>query len=414
MEFHLTESTLRAYLDDELDPNERARARAHLDTCADCRARLTALEMQSARVNARLTALTPRANEMPRSAQTVYAQFNARRDSASRKENVIMFKSIFTKRSASLRRLRPVWIALASLAIILVALSFQPVRAWAGQFLGLFRAQEVTVLPIDPTTFSQLSGNTALGKQIEQVLAASMTVTKKPNQPQVVNSATDASQLAGFAVRLPTNRTDTPRLTVQDSQAFQFLIDRARAQAVINEAGRNDLQLPASVDGATINVSIPAGVTAAYGSDCPITEEDAQNAIKQDKQSAHTSGSPGRRFINCVLLAEIPSPTVDTPPNLDVQQLAELGLQFTGMSAAQAHEYAQTVDWTSTLVVPIPRNGASYQKVNVDGVTGYMIQRPLDDAPEYTLIWVKGGIVFAIGGLGNGTTSALEMANSLK
>jgi hypothetical protein len=46
-------------------------------------------------------------------------------------------------------------------------------------------------------------------------------------------------------------------------------------------------------------------------------------------------------------------------------------------------------------------------------VSGSLIQRPLDDAPEYSLIWVKDGIIYAIGGLGNNVDAALAMANSL-
>jgi hypothetical protein len=114
------------------------------------------------------------------------------------------------------------------------------------------------------------------------------------------------------------------------------------------------------------------------------------------------------------MLVEVPSPTVNTPPDLDVSQLAAIGLQLSGMSAAEAQAYSQTVDWTSTLVIPIPRNGASYHTVNVDGVEGYLIERPVDDAPQYALVWTKGGIIYAIGGLGDGAQAAIEMANSLE
>ncbi len=51
------------------------------------------------------------------------------------------------------------------------------------------------------------------------------------------------------------------------------------------------------------------------------------------------------------------------------------------MSAEEAAEFTSTVDWTSTLVVPIPRNAAIHEQVTVDGVTGTLIQRPSDDAP---------------------------------
>jgi hypothetical protein len=84
------------------------------------------------------------------------------------------------------------------------------------------------------------------------------------------------------------------------------------------------------------------------------------------------------------------------------------------MDAQEAHDFSQTVDWASTLVIPIPRNGASYEQVLVDGVTGNLIRRPTDDAPEYGLIWVKNGLIYAIGGLGNDWQQALDMANSLR
>jgi hypothetical protein len=117
---------------------------------------------------------------------------------------------------------------------------------------------------------------------------------------------------------------------------------------------------------------------------------------------------------NCILLAEIPSPSVNAPSDLDVEQLAEIGLQFTGMTPAQAHDFSQTVDWTSTLVIPIPRNGSTYKQVAVDGVTGYLIQRPADDAPQYALVWLKNGIIYAIGGEGSDTAGALAMGNALQ
>jgi len=50
----------------------------------------------------------------------------------------------------------------------------------------------------------------------------------------------------------------------------------------------------------------------------------------------------------------------------------------------------------------------------VDGVTGYLIQRSAGDAPQYALVWLKDGVIYAIGGMGSDTAGALAMANSLK
>ena len=98
------------------------------------------------------------------------------------------------------------------------------------------------------------------------------------------------------------------------------------------------------------------------------------------------------------------------------QDQRKLDAKFAGGLAwtAGAKWATQVLTWTSTLVVPIPKNAATYQQVSVDGVIGTLIQRPADDAPQYVLLWVKNGVVYAIGGLGADTQKVLQMANSLQ
>jgi hypothetical protein len=84
------------------------------------------------------------------------------------------------------------------------------------------------------------------------------------------------------------------------------------------------------------------------------------------------------------------------------------------MSREEAAAFTSTVDWTSTLVVPIPRNAAINEQVVVDGVTGTLIQRSSEEGPQFALLWVKDGIIYAISGLGTNSQQAVEMANSLR
>jgi hypothetical protein len=76
---------------------------------------------------------------------------------------------------------------------------------------------------------------------------------------------------------------------------------------------------------------------------------------------------------------------------------------------------SETVDWSTTLVIPIPRNAADVEDVSVDGVTGSLLTRVADDGmpARYTLIWVKDGIIYGITGF-NSSDDAIAMANSLQ
>jgi hypothetical protein len=129
-----------------------------------------------------------------------------------------------------------------------------------------------------------------------------------------------------------------------------------------------------------------------------------------------TRGPREEVYADCVIPAQIPSPEVSAPASLDIAKLAQIGLEFTGMTPEEAAGFTSTVDWTSTLVVPIPQNAASYQQVPVDGVTGALIERTAedgDDAPPFALFWVKDGIIYTIGGFGSSAQQAIEIANSL-
>jgi hypothetical protein len=310
------------------------------------------------------------------------------------KKEISMFKRLFA--------FPVIRFGAAALLILALILAFPVTRAMAGELLNLFRVQQVAVVSVDFTGLEQLTGDGTLGNQFTDLISNSVNITDEPGEPVEAADAAQASQLAGFDVRLPGALTPS-QIYVTDSAAFAMTVDRAKAQALLDEAGRGDLVLPESVDGADISVTIPSSVSVAYGT-CPKPQTDGSES--EDTE---------RRYPDCVILAQIPSPSVNAPADLDINRLAQIGLEFTGMSAEEAAAFTSTVDWTSTLVVPIPSNAATYEQVTVDGVTGTLIQRRSREGEPSTfaLFWVKDGIIYAISGRGANSDLAMEMANSL-
>jgi Domain of unknown function (DUF4367) len=391
MNKHLKDGELRAALDGELD---EAGLR-HLESCSVCKMRKEVIQAQMQPTARGLSFLNGPAQTNGPAAKTALNRFHIRTNT---QKEIPMFKKLVP--SPLLR------IGLAILLILAVVFSISSTRALAGQFLNLFRVQQVVVVPIDSTGMQQLTGNSTLGKQVSDLISSSVTTQQKPGSPVTVVDAATASQQAGFSVRVPQAMTPT-RISVEGAGAFTIKVDVAKAQALLNEAGRSDLVLPSSINGEDVSVTIPASVSVAFGT-CP-------DPAAPDKTSGFSSnGSAGRQYPDCVILAEVPTPTVSAPADLNISQLAQIGLEFTGMTSQQAAAFTQTVDWTSTLVIPLPKNAATYQQVTVDGVTGTLIQRPADDAPQYVLVWVKDGIIYAISSLGTNSQQAIQMANSLQ
>ena len=384
---HLTEGELRAALDAELE----AHRLQHLETCADCQQRQRQLSEAGQKTARLLTFLTPSDAPVP-SMPAAWNRFS--QQVLLQKENS-MFKRLFS--------FPIVRFGTAALLVLALILAFPGTRALAGELLNLFRVQQVQVVPVDFTGLEQLTGDGALGNQFTQLISDSVDMQQEPGDPVVAANAEEASQLAGFNVRIPAGLTPS-QINVSSGGAFSMTLDRTKAQALLDEAGRGDLVLPESVDGAEISVDIPASVSVAFGT-CPQPGSDVSGN--------HEQSTTERRYPDCVILAQIPSPNVNAPADLDIEALARIGLEFTGMSSEEAAELTSTVDWTSTLLVPIPRNAALHEQVSVDGVTGTLIQRSSSETPQFALLWVKDGIIYAISGLGSNSQQALDMANSL-
>jgi hypothetical protein len=381
---HLNDGQLRASIDHEADTNTIT----HLASCAECRRRADEMSAQSQRIAAHFDALSSQ-DSRETSAHVALARLKAK-NFEERKE--IVMNRIFNRRN------RTAWVALGIVVVLAISLTLPPVQAWAEGMLAQFRVKSIVVLPVDTTGLESLNNNATFAHRMSQLVSDSTKVTKESGKPQFVANASEASKLAGFSVRLPSNQANPSWVMVQGGAAFEFVVNRARAQSLLAEAGFGSTQLPASIDKATIKVNVPSGVSVAYG-DCP----------KPDATST-SSAKPAPK--NCLVVAQMPSPTVDTPPNVELTELAEIGLQFTGMTKDQARAFAKNVDWTSTLVVPIPRNGSSYKQVQIDGAQGNLIETNYYGS-QYTLVWVKNNIIHVIEGSGD-SANAITMANAMK
>ena len=405
----IPEGVLRAYVDHELEPAEVALVETHLRQCSACQTLAAELSAARLRVGERLGAL----EESPRSLgednpQIALSRFKANlpppsapQESAGDSLRVGMF--------AGQRRFA--WAAAVAAAILLMSLTFPSARSFAQRLLSTLRIEKVQTVTLDLSSFDGAPSNGKFQEAISQMISDNVVVTTN-EKPLPASTKQDAASLAGFPVRLPAARTDAPQFHVEGAHAFHMTVDRARLQDILDQAGRTDLILPASLDGASVSVQIPRSVETAYGN-CPQHQRNGAGSSSQSQQPTPTPAIPS----NCVFFMQAPSPLVNVPSDLNLQQLAETALQFVGMSPTQAREFCQTVDWRSTLVLPIPPSVRSYETVTVDGVQGTLMNTsnhhgPVGSSTGYALVWVKSGIIYALFGSGD-SSAAVQLANSL-
>jgi anti-sigma factor RsiW len=384
----ISENVLRAYLDGELDVLERPEIETHLANCAPCGNRLQEIVVASGRVRGHLLSLDASSSEGSVDARIALSRFNTRRGAGE--ERVPFIAALFD------RRWRLVWVSAVAAAFLLCSVAFPSGRSLAQRFLATLRIERVQPVRLD---LASLDGNRPLQQMLGQMVSDKVVVTVD-EKPQRFAAAADASQLAGFPVRVLGGRTDRPAFTVEGQHSFHMTIDRTRLQEIFDQSGRPDLLLPATLDGAMVSIQIPRSVRLEYGN-CP-----HKNGGEEDARRESTG------YSNCLAVVEAPSPLVDLPSDLNVQQLAEIGFELAGMSATEARELCQTIDWKSTLVLPIPRSVGPYSLVEVDGAQGTLIQESGRQGPGFVLIWVKNDIIYCLAGRGD-SGKAVTLGNSL-
>ena len=111
---------------------------------------------------------------------------------------------------------------------------------------------------------------------------------------------------------------------------------------------------------------------------------------------------------------QVPSPAVSLPEGIDPTALAETAFLFLGMPADDARRMAGSIDWSSTLVIPLPTEAAQAREVSVDGVTGLLIEGAEADEANTALLWERDGILHFLSGTNVDIRLLLDVADSLK
>jgi anti-sigma factor RsiW len=394
---HLSEGTIRAYQDGELEETTRQRTEQHLANCPRCQGKAQRLQNRAAISETGLTTLTPSEGAHARPLAFARQHLEERISLTQEKEQTSMFRKIFTK------PYRPVWYALAVIALLVVFISVAPLRALANNFLGLFRIQQISVIEVDPSQLQVQLGNSA---EFEAILAENVTFEGGGDMVQVASQEEAVSQ-AGFEVRLPENIQNTPSFSITPAGKVNFEVDLARVRALLKTIDHADIQLPETLEGVLVTLDVPPTLTTNWGN----CKYDAQIA----KEAGYDPDQPNTYpLLECTTLIQLPSPTILAPDGLDLNGLGEAYLQVLGMSSTEAARFARNIDWATTIVIPIPRNASTYQEVSVDGVQGTLIQDARGNRDNnYMLVWVKNGILYALSGPGDAST-AVNIADSLK
>ena len=299
-----------------------------------------------------LGVLEPRGENAATSPQQALAEFKQ-----------MAHPSLQVRSHSIMRRFAPV----AVFAVLAIALFTQPAaRAMASSFLGLFRVEKFAAISVSP---QQLE---ALGALVDSGLyPGEITMLDEPAAPIAFASFAEAERhmtqlekpvwvTSAFSLGEP------DFIEMQGSGSAEMLINLEGARGILDAVDGDPTLLPDSLDGATIDMHI-------------------NEVLIQDWDEG-------------VALIQTLSPEIGYPENVDPAVIGEAILQFLGMEDGEAYRLAHNIDWTSTMILPIPSDVGTFKEVSIGSTTGLAIE-PLGSEAA-TLMWQEHGKVYVLAGQG--------------
>lgn len=265
--------------------------------------------------------------------------------------------------------------AVSLVLLFVLSFTFPAVRAAASNFLGIFRVEKFAAISISPEQIALIDQIANSGLK-----PGELEFIDEPGAGTAVTSLREAAQLTGMRDILTSPELgEANHITVSDGGTALFTLNLEESRAIFELVGADPSLLPNEIDQADIRIFIYNGISQEW--------------------------ADGSRLL------QTQSPVVEYPVEIDPTILGEALLQVLGLSQAEASRLAQQIDWTSTLVLPIPTDLGTFQEVSVRGVSGLYIRTI--DGSESGIIWQKDGYIYSLMGKREMAT-LLALANGLE
>lgn len=286
---------------------------------------------------------------------------------------------------------RPAFAGAFALAVFAALFMLPAVRATAQQMLDLFRVHDFAVVAIDPARVEQLKNNKFDAKSL---LGSNVEKLQEPGPPQYFTSIDAANAAAGFVALRPSDlpsRLVLDTVTVRGGSRDRITVNTQPLRTMMDALNIRDLTIPPGLDGEQVTFTMPKLMVQQY---------------------KNTRGGKAA-------LMQAASPEISLPPGVDLARFGEIGLRVMGLSASEAKRMAQSIDWRSTLLVPVASNATRFQQITVGGAKGLYLETPEEmrdghkHGPGAVVLWSRDNRIYAVAG-NLGHEGIVAMAESVR
>lgn len=348
---------IQAYIDDELNSEEKCELKKHLSECKECTKLYEELSCNEAFACEKIELYK---NEYANDMDKVVRPFSY--------SNPDIINNLLKGVSSFMRRYKKVAAMTCVALIAVMCVTVQPIRAAVSDFLSIFRVDNVKGITVTLDDIRQIQDQ--IKSHSSEIDMDKLGKIKIDGGDKKWISYDDARNITDFKVLFP-QAADSRNFGINtvDPESMQFTLNIGSVNEALKSFGAQEL-LPESLDGKTFMVSIPRQVNLQYNEDgeyyniieAKVPEIDAQDGVNADD------------IYNC--LTDLPI----IPDDL--------------------HRQLESIkDWKTTMYIPVVES--KMEEIDINGSKGYVgsldgLNGKNSSSLKTAVIWYKDGVFYGV------------------
>lgn len=367
---------LQAYIDGEIEREERKQIALHLEQCGVCRQALGELKRLEEWEQVAFEESFPPIPEQTRI--DVDAAWERFTQSTLNQKASAKFHHLSTNPSQETPNPRTInqrsWFhmakpytkwasAAAAVAILAGSLAIPSVQVAASNFLSIFRVDKTEMIKLTNEDLQEMNQWLAQGGDGSKELAG-LGKMKAKGHRQASYSSQKAAAKAGIAVPHAPKGYTLSQVEHDTDWTLTFELDTTKTNKFLKKLN-SDVQFDDSLNGKEFSIVIPEVVRTSF------EQKDEHDSVSSE-----------------LIFTSSKSPSIQAPADVDLDELRETVLRLPFIPDNVKSQLSKIEDWKATL--PIPYIEGKGKEVTIDGVKGVFAS---DDHRAF-MIWQKDGHLY--------------------
>lgn len=383
---------IQAYLDGELNRDERKQYIQHLDQCKACQQKLEKMNKLNQWEQVILDdGFANVSQEIDIDVDKAWKTFE-QKIQTHKTEETNSEESKKKGRWHNMKKSSKRWItAAAAAAVVCVSLTVPEVRAGANNLLSIFRVKDVQFVQLTDSDLREIEGWISKTEEGEKSIKGIGKIGIKDNgsKKDAHFQSEQQAREAGYAVPKVPNGYRVTSVDANPSFIMQFELDTEKANKLLKQLQSNT-QFENALNGKQFSITVP---------------ESVRTRIEVE----------GNRTSSGFSYNVIDAPKISVPEGVDVAKLQKTVLELPIIPANVKTQLAGIQDWTHTLPIPYVAKDAKVSETKVQGVKAVLYNTEY----ENVLIWEKDGKMHMIEqhkeqGKDMNTSDLTKLANEIK